>query len=307
MMRLAVAAVLVLSGLVFLLSEAVVASAQDAGSTEPVCTAADDPPTPTEVAVTAVPIVVESTAADYFVLYASYNVDGTSLEYPVLVKLGEEGTTTLTENIAALPAARYRVEKYLVTNPADVDEDCIDDITELGNLGAMNPVNPASGVEPAVGATTIVDRPSFETLSRGWSLRFVIVDVHAARPKVYFQNTKALVHHAALMQALELGGFDNSTRRGFLVYDSEITAPGGNRGVYHWRVYGPPSLRLWERINTLLAASMPAVNDNLALWIPNQYLPQIQADLQSDETFRAHVVYDEDVQGGRDFEALNAA
>ena len=97
---------------------------------------------------TAVPIVVESTTADYgFVLYVSHEVDAdTTVDIPVLVKRGEAGTTTLAENVEAQTAERYRVEKYLVADPADVDGDCVDDITELNDLGAMNPVNPAADV-----------------------------------------------------------------------------------------------------------------------------------------------------------------
>ena len=79
----------------------------------------------------AVPTVVASTTADYFVLYVKHDVDGTEVELPVLVKLGGAGTTTLAGDVAALPKERYRVEKYLVADPADVDGDCIDDITEL--------------------------------------------------------------------------------------------------------------------------------------------------------------------------------
>ncbi len=90
-------------------------------------------PTPVAVAVTSVPIVVTSTTDEYFVLYVKHDVDGTKVEMPVLVKLGQAGTTTLAENVAALPAERYRVEKYLIADPADVDGDCIDDITELAN------------------------------------------------------------------------------------------------------------------------------------------------------------------------------
>ena len=119
------------------------------------------PPTPTSVAVTAVPIVVASTTADYFVLYASFEVDSTTVDYPVLVKKGEDGATTLAENVAALPADRYRVEKYAVSAPADVDGDCIDDISELDNLGTMNPVNPAAHV-----ASSAVVIPDFETFDR---------------------------------------------------------------------------------------------------------------------------------------------
>ena len=96
-------------------------------------------PTPTAVEVDAVPIVVESTTDDYFVLYVKHDVDGAEVELPVLVKLGESGTMTLAENVEALPKERYRVEKYLIADPADVDGDCVDDITELNDLGNHEP------------------------------------------------------------------------------------------------------------------------------------------------------------------------
>ena len=88
---------------------------------------------------TTVPIVVASTTSVYFVLYVKHDVDGTEVDVPVLVKRGEAGTTTLAENVAALPQERYRVEKYLAADPADVDGDCTDDITELGDPVGMNP------------------------------------------------------------------------------------------------------------------------------------------------------------------------
>ena len=123
-------------------------------------------PTPTTIAVDAVPIVVASTTADYFVLYVSHDVDGTKLELPVLVKRGSAGTTTLAENVEALPAEHYSVEKYLIADPADVDGDCIDDITELDDLGSKNPVNPGDAIELSDGALAISDLETFETLTR---------------------------------------------------------------------------------------------------------------------------------------------
>ena len=72
--------------------------------------------------------------------------------------MGEAGTTTLAENVAALPAERYRVEKHTwSTDPADVDGDCIDDITELNDLGTMNPVNPAANIALTEGVVAIPD------------------------------------------------------------------------------------------------------------------------------------------------------
>ena len=61
-------AVFVFASLVFLSSGNALAQGGDSG--EP-CEGGGYNPTPTEVAVTAVPIVVESTTADYFVLYAA--------------------------------------------------------------------------------------------------------------------------------------------------------------------------------------------------------------------------------------------
>ena len=105
------------------------------GDSEETCPGGGYNPTPTAVEIQAVPIVVESTTSDYFVLYVQHDVDeDTSIEIPVLIEKGAADTTTLAENVEALPKERYRVEKYQIVNPADIDGDCIDDMTELQNL-----------------------------------------------------------------------------------------------------------------------------------------------------------------------------
>ena len=81
---------------------------------------------------------------------AATSLDGEALEYPVRVVPGEEGTTVLSENVEPLPPERYRVEKYSIADPADVDGDCIDDITELNDHGAHEPVEPPSpAIDPS--------------------------------------------------------------------------------------------------------------------------------------------------------------
>ena len=68
------------------------------------CPGGGTAPTPTDIAVDIVPIVVTSTTDAYFVLYVKHDLTGTILrdrllpdmvELPVLVALGEAGTTTL--------------------------------------------------------------------------------------------------------------------------------------------------------------------------------------------------------------------
>ena len=64
------------------------------------CEDAGDAPTPAMVEVTAIPIVVTSTTADYFVLYVRHDLNADpALELPVSVTLGGAGTTTLGENV----------------------------------------------------------------------------------------------------------------------------------------------------------------------------------------------------------------
>ena len=268
------------------------------------CPGADDPPTPTDVVVTAVPIVVESTTSDYFVLYASHDLDGETVWYPVKVTLGEDGTTTLAENVTPLLVERYRVEKYSIANPADVDGDCTDDITEFASAASMNPVNPATDQGLPDRFLIIPDHQTYERLAYvGYSglgdLKFVIADIGADRPSVFFQNTKRFRYHTLLS---ELG---DAPVRGSIIYDPDLVAPDGSLGMYRYTVEGRASVRLWDRVHTLLAASMPVLDDDLALWVINRKLPQIQAELQSGVTFRANLVFDEDVHGDTGFLALN--
>ena len=276
------------------------------------CPDADDAPTPTDVAVIAVPIVVTSTTADYFVLYVKHDVDGTKVELPVLVKLGETGTTTLAENVEALPAERYRVQKYQVADPADVDGDCIDDITELNDLGSMNPVNPAAAIASSDGALALPDRETFETLafadSSGTSyLKFVVLGMDTGRPRVYFQNTNRFLHHGHFLGAVGLP--TTGQIPGDIIYDPELVAPDGSRGVYrYWlgsRYNVDYSFSVVARTYTLLAASMPLLEDNLALWIRNSALLHTQSDLLLYQASRINLVFDEDVFVETSYVALN--
>ena len=96
-------------------------------STKPVrparpCSGVVSGPTPTSIDVEAVPVVVESTTDKYYVLYVLHRLGSrTAVEIPVSVTLGQAGTTTLSEQLSPLPADRYRVDEYLVSEPGDID------------------------------------------------------------------------------------------------------------------------------------------------------------------------------------------
>ena len=283
------------------------------------CPDAGEAPTPTDVPVAAVPVVVESTTADYFVLYASHEVDGETVWYPVKVALGGEGTTTLAENVAALPVERYRVEKYSVADPADVDGDCTDDITELNNLGTMSPVNSAVTVDSGHAALAIPDRETFEDLAHpvpgdAWYLKIVIADMDTDRPGVYFLDASELPWHSDLLDEIDVSLPDIIS--GLIVYDPDLVAPNGSSGVFRYRIYAPyfsfnhldqlyHPFSFFDRIHTLLAANIPLLEDNLALWISNQALTDTQADLPLYRASRMNLLLDEDVNSDTTFQSLN--
>ncbi len=284
-------------------------------SEEDLCSAAG--PAPTLVAVTSVPIVVASTANVYFVLYVTHELDGVEVWTPVLVTRGTAVSTTLTENVAGLPASRYRVERYLVADPADIDGDCVDDLTELDALGQMNPLNPAPAITVTDGAVAIPARDTFETLSftdpnaEYQYVKFTLLDMDSERPLLYFINSTTHVRHPIAFFLEEIGhtGPDLPWAiPGEIVYDPDLIAADGTRGVYYFwfvRYDGRYTPGLLERAYALLTAAMPLLGDNLPMYIPNHRLASYQADLASLRASRIPLLFNEDVFPDTEFLALN--
>ena len=266
----------------------------DAQSGDP-CPGGDYDPTPTEIAVSSVPIVVTSTTDDYFVLYA--NVGGNDI--PVQVKRGESGSTTLEENIKALPASDYRVEKYAVAAPADVDGDCLDDLADPSPLNHSHRLE----LDPEDGAMMIANRAHFEELANAGVVKFVLVELGSSTPEIYFQNTEKYFIHTEF--AAHLGIDDGKTiwAPAEIKYDSNILL-NGDEGVYYYTLNRNYTSSEIERIHTLLAANLPVIDHNLA------YSPWWVYGLPSDwvhvENPRVPVVDDGIIFRDVSFSALNA-
>ena len=198
------------------------------------------------------------------------------------------GATTLAENVAALPADRYRVEKYRIADPADVDGDCIDDITELANLGRLNPVNPAKPITERDGAAAIPDQEAYDAFvtrgSQDKSIKFVLLGMDTDRPSIYFINgRKRTIHNnfikLDLRSALRRDVWNEATR-GDMAYDPSLVAPDGSTGGYYFfLIENRYSFSLMERVHALLAASMPLLDNDLVLYRQHSWQTP-EADLQ---------------------------
>ena len=276
------------------------------------CPEAGYNPVATAVEVKAVPIVVDSTTEEYFVLYMGHEADaGTTLEIPISVVLGKDGSTTLTRHLAAPPKERYRVEKYLVTDPADVDGDCIDDMTELRNLGSMSPVNSAASIPVLDGAVTIRNQEAF--YSYAWNLervKFTIYDLDTDLPRLYFQNSRRFTEHRDFQEAVSE---DTSATfgkvAGSVIYDPGRMLSDGTIADYYilWK---PDSLTNWPklsgpRIHALLVANMPFLRHNPPMHIRAAYIQFIQPKLREYEDNQIPLLFDRDVFGDSSYTALN--
>ena len=281
-------------------------------------------PTPVAVTVSAVPIEIESTTDEYFVLYVRHDLDAdTTFEVPVGVTLGQDGTTTLTESLEALPKERYRVEKYLVSDPADVDGDCTDDITELADPVGMNPVNPVPAMSFDDGAAAIPNRETYVLLAYKSdsgidnhlrnleAVKFHMVDMDTDRPSVYFMNTKTYQRHDDFQAAVGLDVnplHGHETMVGEMVYHPTAVAPDGSLGVYRFQ-FGANDVYSFEEMSyafTVLAASMPLLEDNLAyypMW--RGALARYYEDQSLYDDSRVDVLLAEDIAFDLEFISLN--
>ena len=248
------------------------------------CNAGWVAPTPTVIPVTSVPITVSSTEDDYFVLFIKHDRgSGTVANVPVSVTRGESGTTTLPDNLAPLGTDKYRVEKYLVSNPADIDGDCVDDITELNNLGRHNPTNPAKAVPAQRGSVALKDRAAFNNLSyQGdrvadrWLryvefVKFNIANIDTEQPKLWFQNTDIYRSHwsflwAALQDVVNCCW--SGEAKGDLIYYPNGVAPDGSLGVYLWEFqsYNSFAFREVSIVHETLASAMPFLKGKLVYY-----------------------------------------
>ena len=289
-------------------------------------------PTPTVIAVTSVPITVSSTENDYFVLYVKHDRgSGKTLNVPVLVKRGESGTTTLSDSLTPLGADKYKVEKYLVASPADVDGDCVDDITELDDFGHRDPTNPAIPVAAQHGSVALEDRAAFgklsyqgkEVLIDHWLkdleyVKFTILNVYSDSPKLWFQDTERYRRHWTFDSTFRSIGLGEVVKccwsgmaRGVLIYHPNIVASDGSLGVYRWEFQPSDKFAFREVsiVHEILAAAMPFLKDNLAYYPFVGTIAKYKYEQEKSlyDASRVNILKDSDIRPDVEYVAYNKA
>lgn len=255
-------------------------------------------------------IVVDSTADQYFVLYVKPDL-AAATEYAIAIARGQAGTTTLTDGRAQLTEAHYRVETFEVASPGDVDGDGIDDLTELADPVAMNPLNAAPKLDIDTGAVVVPDATTYQALSYQGDdvardaylagvefMKFWILDIRTSNPSVYFMNTGTYNAHPVFAEAVGIQGGRGPSpdrMRGDIVYEPDAIAPDGTKGRYRF-AFQPNDAYSFEQIAMayeVLSASMPFLDGNLMYYpFPQSALPLYKKQQALYDAYRVPVVVD---------------
>ena len=267
---------------------------------------------------------VKSTADHYYVLYIKHRLADT-VYYPVSVTVGQDGTTTLTENLAAYPVEHYQVIQHLQNNPADADKDGNDDMWELAQNPQRGALNPAEGIVSHNGVVRIDTENLFHLLSyKGQEVlidrhledlefvKFYILDADTDNPKVYFMNTVTHRSHGSFARAIGIA-FNSglsSEMRGEIVYHPYVPAPNGRLGVYRFE-FEPNDSYSFERVQMayeLLARNMDFLQNNFSYYpMPVAALPRYEREKTLYDESRIHILLQENVLGDIGYIPLNTA
>ncbi|MCY3923357.1 MAG: hypothetical protein OXG27_13335 [Chloroflexi bacterium] len=260
-------------------------------------------------------LTVSSTPAHYFVLYQAGDEDGP--EVPLSISAGQAGATVLADALSDATAERYRVTRYRLDDPADIDGDCIDDLTELLHPTALHPLNPAPPIAHEDGVVAVPDQVTFDELSYRKDgspedfayLKFILLDLETERPRVYFLNSREHRYHVTFREALGLEPSGTGMLSGTIVRHTGRVSRNGRPADFHFEFwpYTHHRFEVVARAQAVLAANMPRVRGRLAYYVPPIAR---QAHAVEAARYRASglgIVFDENIAPVDGFAALNSA
>ena len=99
-------------------------------------------------------VQIESSSVNYYGLFVRPDHQAGD-EWLVSLTPGQNGSTTLTEPLAAFSEDNYRVVQFSISSPIDSDGDGIDDVQEILDLGTLSPLNPASAISIVDGGDSV--------------------------------------------------------------------------------------------------------------------------------------------------------
>jgi hypothetical protein len=209
---------------------------------------------------------------------------------PVDIRTGDSGSITLSDSVPVLERSFFRVERIPSAEPLDSDGDGLNDIEELAALPFRNPLNAAQTIPEADGMIYLADRAAFDAVSHRDNfpgapgvreVKFLIMGIDTATPRLYFPNAAKHVYHyffatQVLGYTKSLTDFNNETyfsnvaRRNvagsLIVYESWQPPEGGAPGIVALEFWpsDPVGYAYVQKSYDLVVRSMPGIGTRVA-------------------------------------------
>ena len=240
----------------------------------------------------------------------------TQCTLPVDLRGGDSGAIVLCDSVPMLSRSFFKVEQIPVASALDSDGDGIDDVAELKALPSLNPLNAARAIPVADGRIYLADRADFDAISHrdnfpgapdAREVKFLIMDIDTATPKLYFPDAHKHVYHYdfatnVLGYTKSLAAFDRETyfsnlaRRNvagsLIVHESWHPPQGGTPGIIALEFWpsDPVSYPFVQKTYDWVTRSLPGIA------IPIAYHPASETQRTLYRTERA--LYETARQGG---------
>lgn len=257
-------------------------------------------------------LTVASTDQFYYVLHVRHSPTG-AFEQATSIVFGKNGSTILTEPLAAYPIENYRVTEHPISQPADTDGDGVDDLTELKNSPAQSPFNTAPPIDWQDGITFLPDQQTFKKIAEPnldiLEVKFYLRYRDSDEPKIYFVNSKTHALHTGFAAAIGYHN-DGTLMTGSIIFHPSAAAPNGSLGVY--RFFFQPnnafSFALVQKAMELMAANMPFLKNNLCYYpLEQAALPLYFQEKKQYDDSRVSILLADDLFAQTDYLALHPA
>lgn len=264
-------------------------------------------------------IEVSSNASKYYTLEIKHHPDS-SFALISSLQMGVAGTTILSESLENYPISHYRVIEHSVQSPDDVDQDGIDDITELQQTPAKNPINSAPSIDTLNGMIRLNQASEFKSIAIRkdlvqWNeylngkdfVKYIIRDFDTDHPKVYFINGRTHSLHVEFANALGFNHLASDVKKGHIIYHPSILANNGRLGSYSFNYSNIEThdFSIVQKTHELLAANMPFLQNNLSYYVNLDNEAEYQADKSRFDNSRVPILLESNVFAEIDYWGLN--
>ncbi|MEM9547747.1 MAG: PEP/pyruvate-binding domain-containing protein [Bacteroidota bacterium] len=268
-----------------------------------------------------VQLEVASTTESYYILNVRNQNTG-DFQWTTSMTMGKEGTTIISEPLAAYPLEHYQVLEYPVNSPNDSDGDQVDDVTEFLDMPTQSPINHADPIDLVNGTVSINSLTTFKELSivgedvpfasylNGLEfVKFIIIDVNTDNPKLYFVNSLTHKSHKDFTEALGIDITAIDELRGEVIYKPQTVSSNGTLGSFSFSfsVGLGKSFPDVQKTHEIIAANMPILRNNFSYLVTANSMEDYEEDKELYDDSRVPVLLQEDLFADVDYLALNVA